>query len=113
MDAHISQFGLELNEDGSVKPMNKRQRKSPTRAVARKGRGRPKARRSPAAARRRLGREAVKAGMAATLSLSMLTGLKVVKPMKLHGPVSWAFVGLTVAHMLIYELPKKRASSKV
>ncbi|MBF0383416.1 MAG: hypothetical protein HQL69_20545 [Magnetococcales bacterium] len=75
-----------------------------------RSRPRPAPRKGSARAKKRMGREAIKAGMAATLTLSMLTGLKIVKPMKLHGPVSWAFVGLTLAHTLIYEIPNKKVT---
>ncbi|WP_041641371.1 hypothetical protein [Magnetococcus marinus] len=75
-------------------------------------RNRPAARQTPTRTKRRMGREAIKAGMAATLTLSMLTGLRIIKPMSLHGPVSWAFVGLTLAHTLIYEIPNKKSRNE-
>ncbi|CCQ72709.1 hypothetical protein [Magnetospira sp. QH-2] len=75
-------------------------------------RSRPKARATPKRSVRRVGKEAVKAGMAASLAVTMLTGLKIVKPMKLHGPASWLFVGLTLAHTLVYEIPNKRATKR-
>ncbi len=71
-------------------------------------RSRPAPRKRSTRTKRRMGREAIKAGMAATLTMSMLTGMRVIKPMKLHGPFSWAFVGLTLAHTLIYEIPNKK-----
>jgi hypothetical protein len=61
----------------------------------------------PVASKRRVGKEAVKAGMATSLGVAMLTGLKILKPMSLHGPASWIFVGLTLVHTLVYELPNK------
>ncbi|MEG3640723.1 hypothetical protein [Magnetococcus sp. PR-3] len=77
--------------------------------VANSRRSLPKGkRRSVGAKRRRVGREAIKAGMAASLAVSMLTGMRMMKPMKLHGPASWVFVGLTLAHTLIYEIPNSR-----
>nr|CRH04307.1 Conserved protein of unknown function [Candidatus Magnetococcus massalia] len=66
-------------------------------------------RRSVSGKRRRVGREAIKAGMAASLAVSMLTGMRVIKPMSLHGPASWVFVGLTLAHTLIYEIPNSKS----
>ncbi|MEO5343327.1 MAG: hypothetical protein H7842_08320 [Gammaproteobacteria bacterium SHHR-1] len=64
-------------------------------------------RRRPVASKRRVGKEAVKAGMATSLGVAMLTGLKILKPMSLHGPASWIFVGLTLVHTLVYELPNR------
>ncbi|GAB6053012.1 hypothetical protein JCM17960_18320 [Magnetospira thiophila] len=72
----------------------------------------PQARPTPKRSMRRVGKEAVKAGMAASLAVTMLTGLKIIRPMKWHGPASWLFVGLTLAHTLVYEIPNKRASKR-
>ncbi|MBF0381854.1 MAG: hypothetical protein HQL69_12600 [Magnetococcales bacterium] len=57
---------------------------------------------------RRKGREVVKAGMAGSLAVTMLTGLKILRPMRIHPVASWLFVGLTLAHMLLYEAPSKK-----
>jgi hypothetical protein len=57
---------------------------------------------------RRKGREVVKSGMAASLAVTMLTGLKILRPMRIHPVASWIFVGLTVVHMLIYDPPSKK-----
>jgi hypothetical protein len=57
---------------------------------------------------RRKGREVVKSGMAASLAVSMMTGMKILRPMSLHPVASWVFVGLTVVHMLMYETPAKK-----
>ncbi|MEO5377641.1 MAG: hypothetical protein H7832_07670 [Magnetococcus sp. DMHC-6] len=57
---------------------------------------------------RKVGREAVKAGMAASLAVSLLTGLKLLRPMAMHPVASWLFLGLTVAHTLIYEMPVRK-----
>jgi hypothetical protein len=57
---------------------------------------------------RRKGREVVKAGMAGSLAVTMLTGLKILRPMRIHPVASWIFVGLTLAHMLLYEAPSKK-----
>ncbi|MEO5367702.1 MAG: hypothetical protein H7831_15360 [Magnetococcus sp. WYHC-3] len=47
--------------------------------------------------------------MAASLAVSMLTGLRLMKPFSLHPVASWVFVGLTLVHTLVYELPNNRA----
>ncbi len=52
---------------------------------------------------RRRGREVVKVGMGASLTVSMLTGLRILRPMSMHPVASWIFVGLTVLHMLAYD----------
>ncbi len=52
---------------------------------------------------RRRGREVVKAGMGASLTVSMLTGLRILRPMSMHPVASWIFVGLTLVHMLAYD----------
>ena len=54
---------------------------------------------------RRKGKEVVKAGMAASLAVTLLTGLKWLRPMSMHPVAAWAFLGLTVVHMLMYEKP--------
>jgi hypothetical protein len=57
---------------------------------------------------RRRGREVVKAGMASSLAVSMLTGLKILRPMRLHPVAAWAFVGFTIVHMIMYDKPSKK-----
>ena len=57
---------------------------------------------------RRRGREVVKSGMAASLAVSVLTGLKIIRPMRFHPIASWAFVGLTLLHMLMYDSSSKK-----
>lgn len=58
----------------------------------------------------RVGREVVKSGMAASLAVVFLTGLKIVRPMSLHPVASWVFLGLSVIHMVAYD--KNGASHK-
>ncbi|OSM08656.1 hypothetical protein [Magnetofaba australis] len=72
---------------------------------SRKARLNPRRKPRAANSKRRLGKEAVKAGMSITLALSMLTGLRVVKPFSLHAPVSWLFVAFVLVHTLVYEIP--------
>jgi hypothetical protein len=77
----------------------------------------PKIKQSPSISRkktqqrsknRRKGREVVKAGMAGSLAVTMLTGMKVLRPMSIHPIASWLFVGLTLAHMVLYDPPSKK-----
>ncbi|MBF0453942.1 MAG: hypothetical protein HQL72_03875 [Magnetococcales bacterium] len=58
--------------------------------------------------RRRKGREVVKSGMAASLAVTMMTGLKILRPMRIHPIAAWVFVGLTLVHMLVYDPPSKK-----
>ncbi len=62
--------------------------------------------------KRNVGREVVKSGMAASLAVTMMTGLRVLRPMSIHPVASWVFVGLTVVHMLMYDTPGKKQSAK-
>ena len=59
---------------------------------------------------RRAGQEVIKSGMAGSLAVSMLTGLKILRPMSIHPVASWIFLGLTIVHTLMYSLPKKKPS---
>lgn len=58
------------------------------------------------------GRELVKAGMAASLGVSILTGMKILRPMKMHTSASWIFLGLSVVHTLMYDPANKKPVPK-
>lgn len=66
---------------------------------------------SPRKRRIRVGREVVKSGMAASLAVSMLSGLRIIRPMSIHPVASWIFVGLTVIHMIAYDKMGKSGRS--
>lgn len=82
---------------------------SPLRQSARPG-ARPGARRPKKKSHVRVGREVVKTGMAASLSVALLTGLKVLRPMSVHPMASWIFLGLTVLHMVAYDKPGRSSA---
>lgn len=70
--------------------------------------------RSTKKGRVRVGREVVKSGMAASMAVTILTGLKILRPMSLHPVASWIFLGLTLVHMVAYDKTgtAKQPSSK-
>ncbi len=45
-------------------------------------------------------REVLKMGMTSSLTVAILTGIKVMKPMRLHPVAGWIFLGFTLAHLL-------------
>ncbi|MBF0188672.1 MAG: hypothetical protein HQL50_12180 [Magnetococcales bacterium] len=53
-------------------------------------------------------RELIKAGMTSSLTVAILTGIKVLKPMRLHPVAAWIFLGITVAHMVTNSKPSSR-----
>ncbi len=55
----------------------------------------------------RMGREVVKSGMAASMAVTLLTGLKVLRPMSMHPVAGWVFLGLSIVHMVMYEKPSR------
>ena len=91
---HLEKSPLRINKPFSQRPVRVLHQEQPTK------KSRP------------LGREVVKSAMAASLAVTMLTGLKVLRPMSMHPVASWVFLGLTVLHMLTYEKPIQRSSKK-
>lgn len=57
---------------------------------------------------RKRGREVVKAGMASSMAVTMLTGMKILRPMRFHPIAAVVFVGLAITHMLMYDSPSKK-----
>ncbi|MBF0357289.1 MAG: hypothetical protein HQL70_01705 [Magnetococcales bacterium] len=103
MDAKTSELQIEKLESTTVEiPVSRaknaeRERRKIVRQNSRKSSN-----------QRRRGREVVKAGMASSLAVSMLTGLKILRPMRIHPIAAWAFVGMTIIHMIMYEKPSKK-----
>ncbi len=52
------------------------------------------------------GKEVMKAGMAASLATTFLTGFRILRPMKFHPIAASIFLGFALAHILMNE--KKR-----
>ncbi len=50
-----------------------------------------------------MGKEVMKAGMAASLATTFLTGYRILRPMKFHPIAASAFLGFALAHILMSE----------
>ncbi|MBF0359167.1 MAG: hypothetical protein HQL70_11225 [Magnetococcales bacterium] len=50
-----------------------------------------------------IGKEVMKAGMAASLATTFLTGYRILRPMKFHPIAASAFLGFALAHILMSE----------
>ncbi|MBF0371430.1 MAG: hypothetical protein HQL52_18475 [Magnetococcales bacterium] len=110
MDARLDYFKPTVENTPEQMPVVAPTPISPIPAPALARKKAPPARKP--AVKRRVGKEVVKSGMAASLAVTMLTGMKIMRPMSLHPVASWIFVGLTVAHTLLYEIPNKRANKR-
>lgn len=90
-----SENGLALLSEGEagIKAMVRRKGHTGNRHTGRRGRKH----------HIRIGREVVKSGMAASLAVTMLTGMKLLRPMSLHPVASWVFIGFSIIHMVAYD----------
>jgi hypothetical protein len=107
MDARTSELHTDYAKTPTVEQLP-----TPVKVVkpARKKTSAPAARKAAQrrSKKRSKGREVVKSGMAASLAVTMMTGLKILRPMRIHPIASWVFVGLTLVHMIMYESPSKK-----
>ncbi|MBF0588381.1 MAG: hypothetical protein HQL53_04570 [Magnetococcales bacterium] len=82
--------------------LNKRNANTPRKKIVKK-RGASPAARKKMQRRRKIRlreREVLKAGMTSSLTVAILTGIKVIKPMRLHPVAGWFFLGFTIAHLI-------------
>lgn len=83
-DGYLERFPLPIDRDAGTARRTNRRRRSP------------------------IGREVTKVGMAATLTTTILTGFRILRPMRLHPIAGGLFVAFALAHLLLNDKPPRR-----